>query len=191
MSNSISFLDESCHPEHSVPDVAEVPPFERPPFPGAHGVGRRPHSPDPPPSIHDNVRRQQHGAPLRVVGTAAIVVLVGRPGARKAPPLPGRRHVYRGRLLRPRRRRPSGKKKNRGDAACRVTVVGGVSRSRPEDVGLLEFLKVVHGLPGRPCVREGKSSVAMARGRFIVDCIAYCVVCAVEGRRGERAGVSW
>lgn len=69
-----SFLDEPGHPEDEVPDVPEVPPFERPPFPGAHGVGRRRPSCEPPPPLGKNVRR--HG-PLRVAGGTAEVAVVG------------------------------------------------------------------------------------------------------------------
>uniref|UniRef100_A0A8R7K3P3 Uncharacterized protein n=1 Tax=Triticum urartu TaxID=4572 RepID=A0A8R7K3P3_TRIUA len=101
---SISFLDESGQPEDEVPDVAEVPPFERPPFPAAHGVGRRRPPGEPPPPLGQDVRRH---VPLCVVGAsdvavAAVVVATAapvgrRPGAR--PPLPVR-HGDRGRQLR-------------------------------------------------------------------------------------------
>ena len=78
---SISFLDESGQPEDEVPDVAEVPPFERPPFPAAHGVGRRRPSGEPPASLSQDVRRH---VPLCVVGAsnvaiAAVVVAAAAP----------------------------------------------------------------------------------------------------------------
>ena len=108
---SCSFLDETGHLEHLVPDIAEVPPFERPPFAGAHGVRRRrPATYHQPPPGNKNVRRHDHqtvcSTPFCLAGTmsfffiviADVGFLIGRrragvmlrrpPGA--APPLPAR-----------------------------------------------------------------------------------------------------
>lgn len=107
-----SFLDESGHLEHEVPDVAEVPPFERPPFPGAHGVRRRLPPQQPPPS-KKNVRRHGRqtcrGSLLCIVCPTTVFfpaagfliergVIRRRPGA--APPLPARDLDRRGQLRR-------------------------------------------------------------------------------------------